>query len=195
METPVRFDGDQMTVAELLRFQPFFLFRSSGAAFTFLIPSYHLKASMQYFADNTVIPMLLMATASPSNLYINEPWRVFENLPAHIVAAKAATDALRGDLNLTSWDKALPTLFSISHIASLVKFDLGLHPYQINVERDDVFPHAIENDPMKFVRQNGAVMPKNVSSSGDLFHVQPGILARLALYVALFEWQQTFFCR
>lgn len=186
--TQVHIEGKLVRVARMLRFQPFFLSRDLQRAdredFTLHLPLFHLKAAREIFVD--AVPLLFISMAG-APLRANEPWRIFELLPAHIIATKAAFDDVLGH-HRTTWAAAIPLLLGNSAVAAAISFDLGRQPFLVHHIKEKL-PDAIEQDAERFVQLGGAVMGRDKSDSEDLFHVQ-----RLANGEghAVVGWQQKF---
>ena len=118
--------GSVMPVSQLLKAQAFFLSRAqSDLWFMLELPDFHRRASEKGL--RTGIPMLLSAFAGVANPLV-EPWRVFEMLPVHILAVKAALGKEDGD---TFWSVVVPEFFRKSLIASRMVFNLGQNPFSV----------------------------------------------------------------
>jgi hypothetical protein len=172
VNTVVHFRGKDHSLAQLLRFQPFFLSRDHGreSRFTLQLPLFHLKAAQELFGVEGV-PMLLIAMAGVP-WAVTDPWRVFERLPAQIIAVKAALDRALGRCTSgMTWAQALPVLFSNSKIAKTIQFDLGQNPFLLSKVTEKL-PKAIEDAPEKFVQRGGGFTGEDKSSSEDLLYPQ-----------------------
>jgi hypothetical protein len=190
--TEVKMDGKDVMVGKLLRFQPFFLSRDhcySEGEFVLRLPLYHLRAAKEKFGTDAV-PMLLIAMAGAA-VTATAPWRIFEVLPAHIVAVQSAMIRLLNKNTVVPWSDALPALLSGSEIAKTAKFDLGLQPFAVYHEEGKC-PEVIEdaNNIEKYAAMDGCIFPRDVSKSADLFHVQRQLRGNGHV---LMEWQSKFF--
>lgn len=194
----VKISGKATQLYDLLRFQPFFLSRvpdnddAGGNEFKLILPNYHLKAArLEYGSD--AVPMLLLAMAG-ATVRANEPWCILEMLTAHIIATKAAMQTALSRVGKperqdpTSWADAMPSFFKNSKLAKMAEFNLGRNPYDLHLEHKKL-PTEIENDPGKYADMGGALMPRDKSESGDVFHVQRKI-AKYGLHqFVTFDWQ------
>jgi hypothetical protein len=190
LDTEVELDGKDTMLGQILRFQPFFLSRDDCAdgQFVLHLPLYHLQAAKMKFGSDAV-SMVLISMAG-GTISANEAWRVFELLPAHVMASQAAMNKLLLPTpDKTSWADALPSLLAKSEIAKKAKFDLGAQPFSI-IQEAGICPDVIEQDPEKYAAMDSCVFPPDKSKSADLFHVQRRLDSR---GVVLFEWQAKFF--
>jgi hypothetical protein len=187
-DTSVKIGAANTTIGRMLRFQPFFLSRggsTSNDQFVLHLPLYHLKASVDKLGA-AAVPLLLIAMAGAA-VTANEPWRIFEMLPAHIVATQAALRHSTNQQDVT-WAQALPDLLGGCETAKQVRFDLGGQPYAIHLEKA-ALPAAIDDKAERYVKMDGAVLPVDKSNSADLFHVQRDVDGRGHVVI---EWQQKF---
>jgi hypothetical protein len=190
LSTEVKLDGKDTKLGQILRFQPFFLSRDDCAdgQFVLHLPLYHLRAAKKKFGSDAV-SMVLISMAG-GTISANEAWRVFELLPAHVMAKQAAMNKLLLPTpGMTSWADELPSLLGKSKIAKTAKFNLGAQPSFIFQEAG-IYPGVIEDSPEKYVAMDGCVLPPDKSNTADLFHVQRRLDSR---GVVLFEWQAKFF--
>jgi hypothetical protein len=131
--------------------------------------------------------MLLISMAG-GTISATEAWRVFELLPAQVMASKAAVSQQLKSKTSVSWSQALPDLLGNSELAKAAKFDLGSQPFVVHREKG-ICPAVIENDAEQFVERGGSVLPPDKSQSADLFHVQRRVDGNGHV---LIEWQSKF---
>jgi hypothetical protein len=187
LSTDVEVNGESVKLGQVLRFQPFFLSRDdcSDGQFVLHLPKFHLKAALKKFGSDAA-SMLLISMAG-GTISATEAWRVFELLPAQVMASKAAVSQ-RLKSTTVSWSQALPGLLGNSELAKAAKFDLGSQPFVVHREKG-ICPAVIETDPEQFVERGGSVLPPDKSQSADLFHVQRRVDGNGHV---LIEWQSKF---
>jgi hypothetical protein len=160
-------------LSRVLKPLTFFLSRAPDSSrFVLKIPEFHLKTINMSEIDRVV---RLMCHAAGVGLRMTEPWRVFEVLPVHAVAVRAALSYLPTD---TCWAEVFPALFSGSAIARQLIFCLGkrnVHNMQdvYSMQYDGELRDSIRNmATLKKLCDNGAMVGHKESPTADLIYVQ-----------------------
>eukprot|EP00035_Acanthoeca_spectabilis_P019357 m.420607 g.420607 ORF g.420607 m.420607 type:complete len:875 (+) comp16846_c2_seq21:4661-7285(+) len=189
MEQKFVVSGREVSVATMMRFQPFFLSRvdkKDVEHFTLELPLFYRRRAAQVFGTGGV-PMLLLAL-SQSRVEAHERWRLFELVVPHAVAVRAAFRKVGVAPTPSMWADALPNLFGKSNIAKALVFDLGAKPFECTAARvtSGWGPEGVPPDLVS----RGTVFPPDKAPSEDAFHFQrksDGTTAVVGWQMKLFE--------
>eukprot|EP00736_Rhodelphis_marinus_P012917 Rmarinus@m.7502 len=172
---------EHMSIAHMLRFQPFSLSRCDMCSFTVHLPWFHLQAAANRFDSNPANVLLISMAGAAARM--RNPRRIFDVLPAQFVVSQAAL-RMQSARSLVTWAEAFPTLLGDSRIAKEAAFHLGSKPYAIHPIAE---PRLVQDQHEQGAQIGGSLYPAGMSESADLFHVQrqkdgDGFVS--------FEWQQ-----